>query len=72
MKKKIKIEIELSPDVFEELQDMVQNADGPSAINFKAGGVKELLEIVAGSWADGWRRSGSWEREMLVSMGHVS
>lgn len=67
----VKVQIELTADTAELLQDLVQHSNGSSAEYLKLGGVKELIEGIAEAWADGWQRPGSWEREMLRSMGHA-
>ena len=33
--------------------------------------LEALTEQLLVAWADGWRRPGSWERSMLVPMGHA-
>lgn len=63
--------IEINPEVFKELQYMVelhQQYGAPNPMN----SVQNLVAFVLASVADGSRRPGAWERKLLEMMGLVS
>lgn len=68
--KTVKIELELRADTLAQLKAMVAHSTGVCADDMRgAWGLEGTLAYILDSVADGWRRSGSWEREMLMMMG---
>lgn len=63
--------IEINPDVLKELEYMVE-LHGRYGAAYKVESVEDLVSYVLTSIADGSRRPGSWERQLLVCMGLVS
>lgn len=60
--------ITISPEVLKELQylvDLHQRYDAPNKMN----SVEDLVNYILASVADGSRRPGAWERQMLEMMG---
>lgn len=66
----VKIEIEVPDGVADELAYLVEMHQKHGAPN-PQGSVSELLAYVASSVADGSRRPGAWERQLLEMMGLV-
>lgn len=65
--------IEVDPEILSELQYMVElfNTSGTFCLaNVKT--VDQLIGYILASVADGSRRPGSWERQLLVTMGLVA
>lgn len=63
--------IALEPDVQKELEYLVelhQKHGAPNAMQ----SVEQLVAFILTSFADGSRRPGSWERQMLEMMGLVA
>lgn len=67
MKDRVKIEIELSPETVEWLSILVRERPEDGHIPTS---IKGLLEQIASHFAEGIRRPGSWEREMVKIMGY--
>jgi len=65
------ITIEIAPEVLAELEYMVELHQQYGAPNPRQS-VAEMLKYVTGAIADGSRRPGSWERELLAMMGLVA
>ncbi len=63
--------IVINEGVFKELEYMV-NLHKESGANYQCGTVQELVNYVLSSVADGSRRPGAWERQMLEMMGLVA
>lgn len=63
--------IEIHPEVLKELQYLVelhQQHDAPNPMS----SVEDLVAYVLASVADGSRRPGAWERQLLELMGLVA
>jgi|GEM_PF-4443970 len=67
MKAKVKIEIELSQETVTWLNILVEERPAASPI---PDSLKGLVEQIATHFAEGIRRPGSWEREMVNIMGY--
>ena len=67
MKAKVKIEIELSQETVTWLNILVEERPAASQI---PDSLKGLVEQIATHFAEGIRRPGSWEREMVNIMGY--
>lgn len=67
MKQKLKFEIELSAETVKWLNVLVEGKPEGSAV---PDSVKGLVEQIASHFAEGVRRPGSWEREMVKIMGY--
>lgn len=65
------MQINISDDVVKELEYIIQLHQQHSAPNSFAT-VPQLVNFILGAIADGSRRPGSWEREMLDMMGLVA
>lgn len=63
--------IEINEHVLKELEYMVELHQQYGAVNQMAS-VEELVAYVLASIADGSRRLGSWERQLLSPMGLVA
>ncbi len=63
--------IEINPHVLKELEYMVELHQGSGASN-PMRSVEDLVGFVLASIADGSRRPGAWERQMLEMMGLVA
>jgi hypothetical protein len=63
--------VEINPSVLAELEYLVELHGKHGAPN-PVGSVEDLVEYVLDSIADGSRRPGSWERELLNMMGLVA
>jgi hypothetical protein len=66
----VTLTIKLQQDVYDQLADLLANGDGFAMRDLPT--MHDLVRNVLESWADGWRRPGSWERLMLVSSGHAA
>lgn len=66
-----KLTIEVDPDVFRELQYMVELHKKHNSLN-PVRSVNGLIAYVLASVADGSRRPGAWERQLLTMMGLVA
>jgi len=65
------MKIEIHPEALKEFEHMVslhQQCGAPNPM----GSVEDLIGFVLASVADGSRRPGSWERQMLEQMGLVA
>lgn len=62
---------EVDPEVYQELQYMIALHEKHGAPN-PMQSVQALISYVLASIADGSRRPGSWERQLLQSMGLVA
>lgn len=67
MSDKVKIEIELSPETVKWLDALLHNRSESSPL---PASVKGIVEQITVHFAEGIRRPGSWEREMLKIMGY--
>lgn len=67
MKEKVKVEIELSPETVKWLNALLQDQPKSSPVPTS---VKGLVEQIATHFAEGIKRPGSWEREMVKIMGY--
>lgn len=67
MHQKVKVEIELSPETAKWLNVLVEDRPEGSRI---PDSIKGLMEQIASHFAEGVRRPGSWEREMVRIMGY--
>ncbi|CAM5208397.1 hypothetical protein OURE66S_03600 [Oligella ureolytica] len=65
------IEIEIPTEVLKELEYIVKLHKLHDAPN-PQDSVHELIRFVLASIADGSRRPGSWEREILIPMGLIA
>ncbi len=67
----MKIKIDIDECILKEFEYVVKLHKEHGAIS-PVSGVEELIKVVLSSVADGSRRPGSWERQMLESMGLVA
>lgn len=65
------MQITIAPDVFQELEYIVRLHREHGAPN-PMESVEQLVAFVLASVADGSRRPGSWERQLLEMMGLVA
>ncbi|MFA0809355.1 hypothetical protein [Microbulbifer epialgicus] len=65
------MKIEINPSVVKEFEYIVEMHKKHGAPN-EFGTVSELISYVLSSIADGSRRPGSWERQLLLPMGLVA
>jgi len=63
--------VSINPEVLKELEYIVQLHKESGAPN-RQDSVEDLISYVLASIADGSRRPGSWERQLLESMGLVA
>ncbi|MBM7457296.1 hypothetical protein HNR62_003208 [Oceanisphaera litoralis] len=63
--------IEIHPEILKELEYIVSLHKAHGAPNPQSS-VQDLINYVLASVADGSRRPGSWERDMLRSMGLIA
>lgn len=65
------MQVTIDPDVLKELEyvvDLHRRHDAPNSMQ----SVEQLVGFILASFADGSRRPGSWERQMLEMMGLVA
>ncbi len=67
MKQKVKLEIELSPETVTWLNVLVEGRPKDSEMPDTLEGI---IEQIAVHFAEGVKRPGSWEREMVRIMGY--
>jgi hypothetical protein len=65
------MQIEINPHILKELQYLVELHQQYGAANPRSS-VEDLVGYVLASVADGSRRPGAWERQMLDMMGLVA
>jgi len=63
------LSVTLPEAVWQELDNLLQFSDGPGLPDDRT--VEALTTAILAHWADGWRRSGSWEATCLQMMGHI-